>query len=46
MTPALFKDKIGEMIHQAMAWYPADYPLCLEQIVLEETRATVYGYRR
>jgi hypothetical protein len=29
-----------------MTWYPADYPLCLEQIVLEETRLTCYGYRR
>lgn len=46
MTPPLFKDKIGELTHQAMTWYPADYPLCLQQIVLEETRATVYGYRR
>jgi hypothetical protein len=46
MTLPLFRDQIGEMIREAMRWYPADYPLCLEQIVLEETRATVYGYRR
>jgi hypothetical protein len=46
MTPQIFKDKIGDMIHRAMTWYPANYPLCLEQIVLEENRATVYGYRR
>jgi hypothetical protein len=46
VTFPLLKDRIEEMIHEAMGWYPADYPLCLEQIVLEETRATVYGYRR
>lgn len=46
VTPPLLKDQIGEMVREAMRWYPADYPLCLEQIVLEETRATVYGYRR
>lgn len=46
VTPPLLKDQIAEMIGEAMRWYPADYPLCLEQIVLEETRATVYGYRR
>ncbi len=46
MTPQFVKDQVEEMILEAMDWYPADYPLCLEQIVLEETRATVYGYRR
>ena len=46
MTPQFVKDQVEEIILEAMAWYPADYPLCLEQIVLEETRATVYGYRR
>ena len=46
MTPAFVRDEVERMIHEAMAWYPANYPLCLEQIVLEETRATVYGYRR
>jgi hypothetical protein len=46
MALPFFRDQIGEMIREAMRWYPADYPLCLEQIVLEETRATVYGYRR
>ncbi len=46
MTPKFVKDKVEDMILEAMTWYPADYPLCLEQIVLEETRASVYGYRR
>ena len=46
MTPAFVRAEVERMIHEAMAWYPANYPLCLEQIVLEETRATVYGYRR
>jgi hypothetical protein len=46
MTPAFVRDEVESMIHEAVAWYPADYPLCLEQIVLEETSATVYGHRR
>jgi len=46
MTLPFLKDQVGELIREAMTWYPADYPLCLEQIVMEETRATVYGYRR
>jgi hypothetical protein len=46
MTLPFIKDQIGELIREAMTWYPADFPLCLEQIVLEETRATVYGHRR
>jgi hypothetical protein len=46
MTPRFVRDEVEKMVLDAMNWYPADYPLCLEQIVLEETRATVYGYRR
>lgn len=46
VTPKFVKDKVQEMIFEAMAWYPEDYPLCLQEIVLEDTKATVYGYRR
>ncbi|MGD8625338.1 MAG: hypothetical protein PVF47_19035 [Anaerolineae bacterium] len=46
MTPRFVRDEVEKMVMDAMTWYPADYPLCLEQIVLEETRATVYGHRR
>jgi len=46
LTPSFVRDQVEEMVMDAMTWYPADYPLCVEQIVLEETRATVYGYRR
>jgi hypothetical protein len=46
MTPRFVRDRVEEMVLEAMTWYPADYPLCLEQIVLEETRATVYGHHR
>ncbi len=46
LTPSFVRDQVEEMVLEAMTWYPADYPLCVEQIVLEETRATVYGYRR
>jgi hypothetical protein len=46
LTPSFVRDQVEEMVLEAMTWYPADYPLCVEQIVLEETRATVYGHRR
>ena len=46
MTPSFVRDQVESMVLEAMTWYPADYPLCVEQIVLEETRATLYGYRR
>lgn len=46
MTPKFVKDQVQEMIFEAMAWYPKDHPLCLQEIVLEDSQATVYGYRR
>jgi hypothetical protein len=46
LTPPVVRNQIEQQTLEAMTWYPADYPLCLEQIVLEETRATIYGYRR
>ncbi|MEJ2208910.1 MAG: hypothetical protein P8129_07730 [Anaerolineae bacterium] len=45
LTPQLVRDQVEQEVMEAMTWYPSDYPLCLEQIVLEETRATIYGYR-
>jgi hypothetical protein len=45
-TPNFLKSQIRKLILDALSWYPPDYPLCLQQIVLEEDRATVYGYRR
>jgi hypothetical protein len=46
LTPAFVRDWVEASVLEAVAWYPPDYALCLEQIVLEETRTTVYGYRR
>jgi hypothetical protein len=46
LTPGFVKDQIKSMVIEAATWYPSDYPLCLEQIVLGEERATVYGTRR
>jgi len=46
MTPRFVRDQVEELLLEAMSWYPVDYPLCLEQIVIEETKATVYGHRR
>lgn len=46
MTPRFVKDQVEELLLETMTWYPVDYPLCLEQIVVEETKATIYGHRR
>lgn len=46
MAPRFMRTRVITMVHESMAWYPAGYPLCLEQIVLEETRATFYGHHR
>ncbi len=46
MTPRFVRDQVEQIMLDAITWYPADYPLCLDQIVLEETRATVYGHLR
>jgi hypothetical protein len=43
LTPAFVKDEVTEIVQDSLSWYPADYPLCLEQIVVEEDRATIYG---
>jgi len=45
-TPDFVREGIQDIVLEALAWYPADYPLCLEQIVLEEEQLTVYGSRR
>jgi hypothetical protein len=46
LTPGFMEDQIEELMLQALDWYPADYPLCIDQIVIEEERATVYGHKR
>ncbi len=45
-TPGLVKQEVEKIILELLNWYPADYPLCLEQIVVEEGRVTIYGFRR
>jgi hypothetical protein len=46
VTPGFVRDNIKNVIAESLSWYPADYPLCLEQIVLEEDWVTIYGSRR
>jgi len=46
VTPKFVKDQVQDLVLEAMTWYPEDYPLCLEEIVLEDSQATVYGFRR
>lgn len=45
-TPGFIKQEVEKIILELLNWYPADYPLCLEQIVVEEGRVTIYGFRR
>jgi hypothetical protein len=46
LTPGFVKEQVKEMVLEALDWYPDGYPLCLEEILLEEERATVFGRRR
>jgi len=46
LAPAFIKERVAGVLLEAMTWYPEDYPLCLEQIVLEEEQVTVYGHCR
>ncbi len=46
MIPDVVWDDVESRVMEAMTWYPADYPLCVEEIVVEETHVTVYGHRR
>jgi hypothetical protein len=45
-TPGFVRKGIEDIVLGSLDWYPADYPLCLEQIVLEEDQLTMYGSRR
>jgi len=45
-TPGFVREGIKDIVLGSLDWYPADYPLCLEQIVLEEDQVTIYGSRR
>ena len=44
LTPQYVRDRIEQEVLEAVTFFPADYPLCLEQILLEDTRATILGY--
>jgi hypothetical protein len=46
LPPVLYESPIENMLEDAMNWIPTEYPLCLEQIVLEEGRMTIYASRR
>ena len=46
LTPAFVKEEIARLLEEWLASYPPDHPLCLEQIVIEEDRVTIYGRRR
>jgi hypothetical protein len=46
VTPGFIQEQVEQLVLEALDWYPVDYPLCLDQIVIEEERATVYGHRR
>jgi hypothetical protein len=46
LAPAFFSRLIREQLVTAMDWYPTQSPLCLEQILLEDGRVTIYAHRR
>jgi hypothetical protein len=46
LTPGFIQEEVEKLVLEALDWYPVDYPLCMDQIVIEEERATVYGHRR
>lgn len=45
-TPVTIRNGVRVLLDEALGWYPADYPLCIDGIVLQEDRATLYGHRR
>jgi len=45
-APAFIRKQVADTILEVMTWYPEDYPLCVEEIVLEEARVTVHGHCR
>lgn len=45
-TPGLFLEGIGQLLDDALAWYPADHPLCLHWIIVDEDQVTVNASRR
>ena len=46
LTPRFIKNQAATIVLDALDWYPADSPVCLDGIVLEDGAVTVYGYRR
>jgi hypothetical protein len=45
-TPKAVRDEVEALLEDALDWYPATYPLCIEEIVVQEGRVTIYGSRR
>jgi hypothetical protein len=46
LTPGIVSDGLKESLLSLLSRYPEDHPLCVEQIVIEEDRVTIYGSRR
>jgi hypothetical protein len=46
LTPGIVSDGLKESLLSLLGRYPEDHPLCVEQIVIEEDRVTIYGSRR
>jgi hypothetical protein len=46
LTPGIVSDGLRESLLGLLSRYPEDHPLCVEQIVIEEDRVTIYGSRR
>jgi hypothetical protein len=45
-TPRFARDEVARTLDEVLDWYPDDYPLCIDQFVVQDNQATVYGHRR
>jgi hypothetical protein len=45
-TPRFVRDEVTEILDRALDWYPTDYPLCIDRIVVRDEHATLIGHRR
>ncbi|HNS49722.1 MAG TPA: hypothetical protein PKO09_00900 [Anaerolineae bacterium] len=45
-TPVVVRNQVESLIGQVLEWYPEGYPLCIDRIVTQEDRVTLYGHRR
>lgn len=45
-TPVAVRDQVERQIGEVLEWYPEGYPLCVDRIITQDDRVTLYGHRR